>query len=105
MVIVTVAHVAVGAMTLAASIVLAIQIRRNVRPQRAEAAEQRRGDFMNAYLELTKPRITVFILMSTAIGFLCGSHLRPPGAWFTLLHTLLGHRADRQRHGGAESVV
>jgi hypothetical protein len=32
MVIATVAHVAVGASTLAASIVLSIQIRRNVRP-------------------------------------------------------------------------
>jgi heme a synthase len=37
MVLSTVAHVAVGAATLAASIVLAIQIRRNVRPQMAEA--------------------------------------------------------------------
>jgi cytochrome c oxidase assembly protein subunit 15 len=36
MVLSTVAHVAVGAMTLAASIVLAIQIRRNVRPQPVE---------------------------------------------------------------------
>jgi len=40
MVLSTVAHVAVGATTLAASIVLAIQIRRNVRPQSAEAARQ-----------------------------------------------------------------
>jgi heme A synthase len=36
MVLSTVAHVAVGAMTLAASIVLAIQIRRNVRPHATE---------------------------------------------------------------------
>jgi len=42
---------------------------------------------MTGYLELTKPRITVFILMSTAIGFLCGGHLS--NAW-TLLHTLIG---------------
>ena len=39
------------------------------------------------YLELTKPRITVFILMSTAIGFLCLGHFA--GAW-TLFHALLG---------------
>lgn len=39
MVLSTVAHVAVGALTLAASIVLAIQIRRNVRAQPAEAAQ------------------------------------------------------------------
>jgi hypothetical protein len=38
MVLSTVAHVAVGAMTLAASIVLAIQIRRNVRPVSVETA-------------------------------------------------------------------
>lgn len=39
-VVATVTHVATGALTLAASIVLAIQIRRNVRPARVEAAEQ-----------------------------------------------------------------
>ena len=38
-VIVTVAHVAVGAMTLASSISLSILIRRNVRPRRVESAE------------------------------------------------------------------
>src|SRR5579872_5570922 len=45
---------------------------------------------MSSYLELTKPRITVFILMSTAIGFVCGAH--GGGAWslLTLLHTLIG---------------
>lgn len=42
------------------------------------------------YLELTKPRITSFILMSTAIGFLFGAHLSYPWTWLTLLHTLLG---------------
>jgi heme o synthase len=42
------------------------------------------------YLALTKPRITCFILMSTAIGFLCGAHLGHPWTWRTLLHTLLG---------------
>jgi len=45
------------------------------------------------YLELTKPRITVFILMSTAIGFLCGTDVASRHAgniWLTLFHTLLG---------------
>jgi protoheme IX farnesyltransferase len=44
------------------------------------------------YLELTKPRITGFILMSTAVGFLCGTHLASSNAniWLTLFHTLLG---------------
>ena len=92
-------------MTLASSIALSILIRRNVRPQREEAAEERRGDILNAYLELTKPRITVFILMSTAIGFMCGSHV---GVALEPVHAdahARRHGADRQRNGGAESVV
>ncbi len=48
-----------------------------------------------SYLELTKPRITLFILMSTAIGYLCAIH---PGnspvsnawTWWSLIHTLIG---------------
>jgi heme o synthase len=43
-----------------------------------------------SYLELTKPRITVFILMSTAIGFLCAVHSVGSWSWWTLLHTLAG---------------
>src|ERR1700747_2161356 len=42
------------------------------------------------YLELTKPRITCFILMSTAIGFLFGAHLAPGWGWLQLFHTLFG---------------
>jgi protoheme IX farnesyltransferase len=42
------------------------------------------------YLELTKPRITSFILMSTAMGFLCAEHLAGRFNWLVLLHTLLG---------------
>ena len=42
---------------------------------------------MRDYLELTKPRITVFILLSTAIGFLCAGHFA--GVW-TFLHALIG---------------
>jgi protoheme IX farnesyltransferase len=43
---------------------------------------------MRAYLELTKPRITWLILMSTGVGFWLG---RAPGwSLWTLLHTLLG---------------
>ena len=42
------------------------------------------------YLELTKPRITVFILMSTAIGFMCGQHIAGHWSWMQLFHTLLG---------------
>jgi protoheme IX farnesyltransferase len=42
------------------------------------------------YVELTKPRITCFILMSTAIGFLCGARVGNAWTWVTLLHTLIG---------------
>ncbi len=42
------------------------------------------------YIELTKPRITVFILMSTAIGFVCGTHAGSSWTLFTLIHTLIG---------------
>ena len=43
-----------------------------------------------SYLELTKPRITFFILMSTAIGFFCATHLAGAWTWISLLHTLIG---------------
>lgn len=45
---------------------------------------------MSAYIELTKPRITVFILMSTAIGFLCGAHAGVHWNLLTVLHTMIG---------------
>ena len=41
-------------------------------------------------IELTKPRITLFILMSTGIGFLCATHVGPPWTWLQLFNTLLG---------------
>jgi len=43
---------------------------------------------MSAYLELTKPRITWLILMSTAIGYYFGHS--GPWNWALLLHCLLG---------------
>jgi protoheme IX farnesyltransferase len=42
------------------------------------------------FIELTKPRITCFILMSTAIGFLCATRLGQPWTWLQFLHTLVG---------------
>jgi protoheme IX farnesyltransferase len=48
------------------------------------------GAAVNKFLELTKPRITVFILMSTGIGFVSGTRLGAPWTWLQLLHTLLG---------------
>ena len=44
---------------------------------------------MSPYIELTKPRITLFILMSTAIGFLCGARA-PSLDLAQLFHTLIG---------------
>jgi len=43
---------------------------------------------MRDYLELTKPRITWLILMSTAVGYFFGAR----GAWgfWSVLHTILG---------------
>lgn len=43
---------------------------------------------MRAYIELTKPRITWLILMSTAIGYFFG--VSESWNWLTLLHTLVG---------------
>jgi len=45
---------------------------------------------MNKFFELTKPRITLFILMSTGIGFMFGSRLGRPWTWIELVHTFVG---------------
>lgn len=47
---------------------------------------------MKAYLELTKPRITWLILMSTGIGYFFGVRVSGLGSWhwLVLLHTILG---------------
>src|SRR5450759_1324983 len=43
---------------------------------------------MREYIELTKPRITWLILMSTGIGYFFGARLG--WHWLTLLHTIVG---------------
>ncbi len=43
---------------------------------------------MREYLELTKPRITWLILMSTAVGFVFGA--RSAWHWLAFLHTMIG---------------
>ena len=45
---------------------------------------------MGKYIELTKPRITCFILMSAAIGFVCGMNAGSSWTWVTMLHALIG---------------
>jgi protoheme IX farnesyltransferase len=48
----------------------------------------RRGPLIRDYIELTKPRITWLILMSTGIGFFFGA--RTGWDWLVLLHTIIG---------------
>ncbi|MGI8741490.1 MAG: heme o synthase [Bryobacteraceae bacterium] len=43
---------------------------------------------MKEYIELTKPRITWLILMSTGVGYFFGA--RSGWHWLTLLHTMIG---------------
>ena len=43
---------------------------------------------MRDYIELTKPRVTWLILMSTAVGWFFG--LRAGWSWMVLVHTVLG---------------
>ena len=43
-----------------------------------------------SFCELTKPRITTFILMSAAIGFMFGVHLAPAWSWSAFLNMLIG---------------
>lgn len=43
---------------------------------------------MKAYLQLTKPRITWLILMSTGVGFFFG--VQGTWSWLVLLHTIIG---------------
>jgi heme o synthase len=43
---------------------------------------------MNDYIQLTKPRITWLILMSTGIGFYFGA--APGWSWWLVLHTIIG---------------
>lgn len=45
---------------------------------------------MSRFLELTKPRITVFILMSMGIGFVFGTRIAPEWTWLQLFHALAG---------------
>ena len=45
---------------------------------------------MRHYIELTKPRITWLILMSTGVGYFFGLNRAVPFNWPLLLHTLVG---------------
>ena len=45
---------------------------------------------MRQYIELTKPRITWLILMSTGVGYFFGLDRQAPFNWPLLIHTLVG---------------
>jgi protoheme IX farnesyltransferase len=45
---------------------------------------------MRQYIELTKPRITWLILMSTGVGYFFGLDRGAPFNWALLIHTLVG---------------
>ena len=45
---------------------------------------------MRQYIELTKPRITWLILMSTGVGYFFGLNREDPFNWALLIHTLVG---------------
>jgi len=45
---------------------------------------------MRHYIELTKPRITWLILMSTGVGYFFGLNRQAPFNWALLIHTLVG---------------
>ena len=45
---------------------------------------------MRHYIELTKPRITWLILMSTGVGYFFGLNRTAPFDWALLIHTLVG---------------
>ena len=67
----TVAHVAVGALAFGAAIVLALVS--ILAPIGIRDGARRNGcRVMRDYIELTKPRITWLILMSTGIGYFFG---------------------------------
>jgi len=77
-------HLAVGALVLAQAVVLAWESLRRARP--AKASSGRRA--WTAYLELTKPRLTLLVLVTTAAGFWLG--MAPPVRWLLLAAALIG---------------
>ena len=66
----TVAHVAFGALTMASSVALALEVFYHVRPRAAFHPGLPAVSQMNDYIQLTKPRITWLILMSTGCRLL-----------------------------------
>lgn len=80
----TTAHVACGAGLLAASLVLTLRVHRL---SSAAGAVGRAGDFFS----LTKPRVVVMILLTTAVGFLMGlEETLTMASLGTLAQTLFG---------------
>lgn len=75
------AHVATGSLLLAQAVRIAWEAHRVTRPM--ETVRRRRD-----YLELTKPRLTLLVLVTTAAGFWLGLTTRQE--WWRILPVLLG---------------
>ena len=73
----TVAHVAVGSLALGAAVALAMIVYRHPRSRSGTGKWGDRYRLMRDYIELTKPRITWLILMSTGIGYFFGLPAAP----------------------------
>ena len=77
------AHVAIGALVLAQALLLAWELRRRTRP-----IARSLGPRLLAYLELTKPRLSALVLVTTGVGFWLG--MQRPEQWRLFLPVLLG---------------
>ncbi|MDP3723863.1 MAG: heme o synthase [Candidatus Omnitrophota bacterium] len=80
-------HVALGALVVAQAVLLAWEANRAV-GRRSWPASSRLSGMLQAYVELTKPRLTWLVLVTTAAGFWLGIRASEP--WHVLVPTLLG---------------
>ena len=54
---------------------------------------------LTAYLELTKPRVNLLVVLTSAVGFCLASSGHPD--FFSIVSHVLGHHAAGWRHCGA----
>ena len=81
-------HVAVGALVLVQAFVLAWDILRRFPTSSAKSAFYTSAESLKDYLELTKPRLSSLVLLTTAVGYWLGQRGSHPAAGF--LAVLLG---------------
>jgi protoheme IX farnesyltransferase len=94
---VTTAHLAVGALCWLTGVLAAVTLAKCRTVAGVNSAPERRRDALKTpqrlgdYLELTKPRITLFVVMTAFVGFVAGTKGPLSGIDFLLLaHTLVG---------------